>query len=57
MIHSTLTPPVVDQATIDRAIAKAKRERSRAFLSAFRGLISWARPAEPRTAGGHAQAC
>lgn len=39
MIYSTLTPPTIDQAAIDRGIARAKRERSRAIVSMIRSLF------------------
>lgn len=39
MIKSTLTPPTVDQATIDHYVAKGSRERSQAFRAMFRDLF------------------
>ena len=39
MPKTNLTPPTVDQATIDHYIAKGQRERSRAFTDFFRGLF------------------
>lgn len=40
MIKSSLTPPSVDQATIDHYVAKGRRERSHAFLSMLRSLFT-----------------
>lgn len=40
MIKSTLTPPTIDQATIDHYVAKGQRERSRAFINFFRSLFA-----------------
>ena len=36
---STLTPPTIDQATIDHYVAKGSRERAQAFRSMFSGLF------------------
>lgn len=40
MIKSSLTPPKVDQATIDHYVAKGRRERSLAFWAAIRSLVT-----------------
>ena len=52
MRHDTLTTPTYDQATIDRAIARARRERSRMVLAALRSLVRAITPAG-RTVRGH----
>ena len=44
MIKSPLTPPTLDQATIDFYVAKGRRERSRAITGMIRALFS-----EPET--------
>lgn len=36
--------PAIDQAAIDRGVARAKRERTRAVLAALRGLFRAAAP-------------
>lgn len=40
MIKSSLTPPTVDQATVDHYVAKGRRERSRAVAEFFQALFS-----------------
>ncbi len=57
MFTSTLTPPTVDQATIDHYVAKGSRERSQAFRAMFRGLFR-IEPSTPsvQTTGRHAAA-
>jgi hypothetical protein len=40
MIKSSLTPPTVDQATVDHYVAKGRRERSRAFAAMIRSLFT-----------------
>ena len=40
MLKSTLTPPSVDQSTIDFYVAKGRRERSRAFTQMIKSLFS-----------------
>ena len=40
MIKSPLTPPTLDQATIDFYVAKGRRERSRAFAAMIRSIFS-----------------
>ncbi|MFK7942266.1 MAG: hypothetical protein AB8B85_05030 [Paracoccaceae bacterium] len=39
MIKSSLTPPTVDQATVDLYVAKGRRERARAVVAFFRALF------------------
>ena len=39
MIKSNLTPPTVDQATIDHYVAKGNSLRSRAVIEFFRSLF------------------
>ena len=39
MIHSSFTPPSIDQATIDAHIARAQRARARAVRGLFTGLF------------------
>ena len=46
MIKSTLTPPTIDQATIDRYVAKGRRERSRYLAEMVRNLFSRPEPVE-----------
>jgi len=53
MIKTSLTPPTVDQATIDHYVAKGKRERSRAFLDMLAAVFT--APA-PRTDAADATA-
>ncbi len=45
---TTLTRPVIDQATIDCYVAKGSRERAQAFRSIFAGLFRFA-AAKPST--------
>ena len=40
MIKSSMTPPLVDQATVDHYVAKARRERSRAFVQALKAIFT-----------------
>ena len=40
MIKSTLTPPALNQATIDYYVAKGRRERSRHLTQMVRNLFS-----------------
>ena len=40
MYNTSLTPPAIDQATIDHYVAKARRERSRAFVGTLRSLFA-----------------
>ena len=39
MIKSSLTPPIVDQATVDHYVAKGRRERSKALAEFFRAIF------------------
>ncbi|MEO1495130.1 MAG: hypothetical protein AAFV19_23550 [Pseudomonadota bacterium] len=43
MIKSSLTPPTIDQATIDLYVAKARRERSIAFVTFLRAIFAGAK--------------
>lgn len=47
MMHTVLTPPSFDQATIDHYVAKGRRARSRAIAEMVKGLFAQpdARPA------------
>lgn len=40
MLNTSLTPPNVDQATIDRYVAKGSRLRANAFADLFRAIFS-----------------
>lgn len=40
MFDTSLTPPHVDQPTIDHYVAKGRRMRSHAFLDLFQALFS-----------------
>lgn len=40
MFTTSLTPPTIEQATIDHYVAKGRRERSRAFTRMIRSLFS-----------------
>lgn len=40
MIKSSLTPPQVDQATVDHYVAKGSRLRSKAIAAAIRSLFT-----------------
>lgn len=40
MIKSSLTPPTIDQATIDYYVARGKRERSKVFGALFRAIFA-----------------
>ena len=40
MIKSQLTPPTVDQATVDHYVARGRRLRSHAFGEAFAALFA-----------------
>ncbi len=40
MIQTSLTPPAIDQATIDHYVAKGRRERSLAFWSIIGALFT-----------------
>lgn len=40
MIKSPLTPPTIDQATIDHFVAKGRRERSAAFWAVIQSLFA-----------------
>lgn len=40
MIKSNLTPPTIDQATIDHYVAKGRRERSLAIAALFRAIFA-----------------
>ena len=55
MIHSTLTPPTVDNAALQRGIAAGRRERSRTIVAMIRGLFR-ARPTGRRSYGRRATA-
>lgn len=46
MIKSSLTPPTVDQATIDYYVARGKRARSEAFVELFRAIFAKPEPRE-----------
>ena len=48
MIKSSMTPPTVDQATIDHFVAKGRRERSRAFTAMIKALFSAPEAVETR---------
>ena len=39
MFDTSLTPPTIDQATIDHYVARGSRLRSRAFLDLFRAIF------------------
>ena len=56
MIHTTMTPAIIDQATIDRAIARGSRERSRAIRAFFAGLFRSTAPKAAPASGTHATA-
>lgn len=51
MFTTPLTPPTVDQATIDHYVAKGRRERSRAFAEMIRSLFSAPGTRTPTLAG------
>ena len=40
MFATPLTPPTIDQATIDHYVARGSRLRSHAFLDLFRAIFS-----------------
>ncbi len=40
MFHTSQTPPVIDQKTIDLAVAKGRRAQSRAMVELVKGLFS-----------------
>ncbi|MEM6621613.1 MAG: hypothetical protein AAF674_05245 [Pseudomonadota bacterium] len=40
MIKTSLTPPQVDQRTVDMYVAKAKRERSQALFQMLQSLFT-----------------
>lgn len=40
MFETSLTPPSVDQATVDHYVAKGRRLRSRAFTDLFRAIFA-----------------
>lgn len=40
MFHTALTPPTVDQATVDFYVAKGKRARSRAIAEMVKALFT-----------------
>ena len=56
MITSTLTPPTVDQATIDHYVAKGSRERAQAFRAIFGSLFRFDTPKPTADVRGHAAA-
>ena len=40
MFDTSLTPPSVDQATVDHYVAKGRRLRSRAFVDLYRAIFT-----------------
>lgn len=54
MFKTPLTPPTVDQATIDHYVAKGRRERSRAITEMVRSLFSAPAVQKPVTVTGKA---
>lgn len=44
MFNTSMTPPTVDQATVDYYVAKGRRERSQAAIAFFRSLFKVAAP-------------
>ena len=53
MFDTKLTPPTIDQATIDHYVARGSRLRSRAFLDLLRAIFK-APEAKPATVSNKA---
>lgn len=50
MFDTKLSPPTIDQATIDHYVSKGRRERSRAFIAMIKALFSAPEVVETRPA-------